>query len=249
MSLRFDASGDSLTRTTNLPTITAFTMMGWFYLVSDTNADEPFFEIGHATNINSTYMALFDGGGNNHFTLWNGNGGLDSVTLNMSTWYHIAMTVAGTGAGQFKGYLNGALSITHAGNAAPTSAKLWIANDTLATHLNGRAAAIKIYSAVLTVDEIAQEMWFYRPIRTANLNTWLPCVDPTTNNNATDISGNGYNMTVNGTLGFEDGPPIAWGPTRRNIYSATSAPPPPGFSSEMFRRSRSFDRELCLLRR
>jgi hypothetical protein len=105
-----------------------------------------------------------------------------------------------------------------------TNAKLWIGNDNDAEFLNGRAAAIKLYDAVLTPAEIVQEMRQYLPARTANNNGWYPLF--TTNDDQTDFSGLGRDWTVGGTLATEDGPPIPWKSGQSKIYLPLSAAPP-----------------------
>lgn len=222
MSLRFDADGELLKTTTNLPSITGFTMMAWGFISVD--------QAGHT----SSYAAFGQTSGAffyeidaehpasvNVLGLWNGSSLVTGSTLPNSVWYHVAMVCDGTGAGNFRAYLNGVLDITHAGNASVTAQELTFGERTSGTSgdgINGRLAAIKVYAGVLTAAEIANEMRYFMPVRTANLNTWLPCVDQASANWGKDVSGNGYNMTVAGTLAFEDGPPIAWRKTRIRYF-------------------------------
>lgn len=213
MALRFDASADMLSRTTTLPTITSFTLMGWFYLTTDRNASTAFFSLGsnpdNGGNLTYILNTLSDG---TTFNWWNGAADTSGSALAVATWTHLACTVAGTGAGQALAYKNGVLDITTSGNASAAAGIIFMGNDNFAEFLNGRAAALKVYSAVLTAAEIKAEMAYFVPVRTANLNTWLPCVDLTAANNAINLSGPGGNMTIGGTLAVEDGPPLTWAP-------------------------------------
>lgn len=209
MSVRFDASGDSLGRTTNLPPIASFTMMGWFYISVDRAALSTFLAFGPAT-LSNYYQAYITGARN--FRLYNGPGGnvAGASTLSVGQWYHIAMTVSGTGASQFLGYVNGVLDATHSGQASLTAGKLWVGNDNDTEWLNGRAAAIKVWDTALTAAEIQQEMHTLRPQRLADLNAYYP-VFPGSGERVRDYSGNGRDWTEAGTLADEDPPPVGWG--------------------------------------
>lgn len=221
MAVRFDASGDDLRRTANLPTITAFTIMGWFQIVVDRNAFSCFMAFGSNAG-GGAYYALQTPADGTTLALWNNSSSVSGTGLSTGTWYHLAFTCAGTGAGQLLAYLNGVLDITHSGNAGPSAGRIEIGNDLDSEFLNGRAAAIKIYSAVLTAAEIAQEMRQILPLRTANLNGYYPLFS--TDDDEIDFSGAGNNWTVTGTLATEDGPPIPWGAGRRRfLYSPAAA--------------------------
>lgn len=231
MALRFDTSTDYIYRDSNLPGITSFTMMAWVYISVDRNDFSPILQYGDANPGTPTEYIVYTMGDGVTLASWNSSSEITGSVLSVGTWYHLAITVAGTGANQFLTYLNGAVNITNNGSASVTNERISFATNTGASGnewLNGRIAACKIYAAVLTAAEIQQEMMFYTPQRTANLNTWLPCVDPTVANNLLDASGNGYNMTgAAGTRTVEDGPPIAWrrGSGKR-IYTLSTIPPP-----------------------
>jgi hypothetical protein len=49
MAVRFDASGDYLRRTTNLPPIAGFTVMGWFKITTDRNNYSTFIGYGESS--------------------------------------------------------------------------------------------------------------------------------------------------------------------------------------------------------
>lgn len=204
MSLRIDSTGDSASRSTNLPDITNFTMMGWFRLAGSTSFGTLLCRgTTWATYLNvgltGTVLIYYDS------TNSGGEGGSD---LGTNTWHHITYTRSGvTRTIYFDGVQN--VQVT---NTAPTVASdvISIGNNGDAENMNGSAAAIKIWGAALTVAEIQQEMRQYLPVRTANINSFNPFNCPTVASNNIDYSGNGFNLTFGGTLTFEDGPPIAW---------------------------------------
>ena len=207
MAIRYDANTDKLTRTTTLPSITSFTIMAWVYRSGTGGGDhEAVFSFGNATSNYAAYvrsgpsLAVFSV--TDWVTDFTGSAIVDA------TWYHLAMTVAGTGAGQLLGYMNGVLNCTGNGASITGSTLQCCSGPAGGTQewYNGRMAALKVYGAVLTADELKAEMRSYLPVRTANLNTWSPLL-------ASGDVGNYANTgawTVGGTLATEDGPPIAW---------------------------------------
>lgn len=212
MAIRFDASGEYLLRTTGLPPIASWTGMGWFYLAADTNQYATCIAFGDAPGTGNFYsLGTFTDG----LTIasWNGVDELTGTTLSLGVWYHLAITVAGTGAGQYKLYLNGAVDITSDGFASVTAAQLYVGTDSgnvSAHRLDGGASALKFWDVALTQAEIQQEMLTIRPQRFASLNAWYPCFFGS-GERARDYSGLGRNWTENGTLTDEDGPPVSWG--------------------------------------
>ena len=92
--------------------------------------------------------------------------------MQTGTWYHVCRTRNGTAQ---KVYVNGVLDSSETRTCTFTTANLYAMNDLASGWIDGRIAAIKIYTAELTAEEIANEMWTYTPRRTANLNTWSPC--------------------------------------------------------------------------
>lgn len=208
-SVRFDASTDQLSRTNTMPTITAFTFMCWVKVSVDRNAFSCFINF-HNSGSGSGYYYMGTDSDGTTFALYNNSTVVAGSALTVGTWYHVAMVCSGTGAGQFLGYLNGALNITHAGNAAQTAGGIWVGatNEGTSLALNGSVAAIKIYSAALSAADIQRESKSYRPKRTANLNGWYPCTSIASDE--IDFSGAGLTFSQGGTLATEDGPPISW---------------------------------------
>lgn len=220
MSLRGDAAADNLTRTTNTVGTSVFTVMGWVYRIGTNFKQEDMFDFGE----DLIYLGV---GLNDWLEIKSGAAGGDVV---IHDWIHVAM-VANFGAGSSHsiGYFNGNISVPDSSSGNVNANKYTIFNAAPSVEsdspFDGRMASIKLYHAELTQAEIQQEMWSFMPIRTAGLNTWLPCDDPVAANNALDRSGNGNDMTVNGTFTVEDGPPIPWRQGRRRTYFPPPAAP------------------------
>jgi hypothetical protein len=223
VAIRFDATADRLTRTTTLPSITAFTMMCWLYVSVTRGGYATIQAYGSTTFGSAVYQVAFPGGSTT-LEVYNGSSAVNGSTVAITTWTHIAMTVAGTGAGQFLCYKNGVLDATHAGNSSVPSQTLWYASNG-GEWLNGRLAAVKVWGAVLTANEILMEMKSYLPIRLANLNTWSPLLIAT---DVTDYSGASAAWTIGGTLATEDGPPIPWSLRSREAHVSAAAAPAVG---------------------
>lgn len=220
MAIRTDASGEQVSRLTSLPGITSFTMMGWFQIVTDRNVFTAFMCYGASGN-GFLYETQTQSDGTS-LAGWNGITTFNGSALSVGTWYHLAMTVAGTGAGQFLIYLNGVLDITADGNVTNPNEKIYYGNSDSNEWLNGKFAAGKIYSAVLTANEINQEMRQYLPVRTANLNTFCPFLTIEGGSSTVDYSGNTFDMTVTGGS-LEDGPPIPWKTGQAKFFPVLSS--------------------------
>jgi len=210
MAARFDASTDNLNRTTNLPAIATTTLMAWAScaaLITGTGLFQGAISLG-ATPITGNFMAVGQGGSAGNIArpaVYNGSTvvvGTSIVATNI--WNHYALTCAGTGANLLKGYYNSVNEITTTAAAAITSTRIIVGDDAGGDPMNARIAAIKIWNAVLTQQEIQTEMRCYQPVRVANLLSWHPMLLHT------DVAQYGTTWTVGGTLATEQGPPIAW---------------------------------------
>lgn len=212
MSIRFDASADNLSRTTLLPSISTFTLMGWFYLSVDRNNYSTFLCFGTTAGAEYQMVTTADGLSLN---LWNGSTETAGSALGLGVWNHLTMVVDGTGAGGFRAYLNGALDITTAGNGTATAQRILVGNSPANEFLNGRGAALKFYSRAMSVAEIRAEMFCYQPVSLHRLNAWNPLLHT---GDLCDYSGMGGNLTAAGTLATEDGPPrVQWKPPRLEV--------------------------------
>ncbi|MEV4287371.1 hypothetical protein AB0K40_17845 [Nonomuraea bangladeshensis] len=226
MAVRFDASGESYSRSLALGAQTAWTVSMWVKLA--------------ANRAVSTILWQIDSGTADWLTLhaWNG---LDLAletdgewnvtigqTLTVDTWAYIGIGAETNGnVSKVSGDAGGPLT-TATPNYGPTAFNASIlrlgVGGLAASWLNGSIAAVKVWSGVrLTVDELLQEAYTYQPQRTANLRCWYPFVRL----EATDFSGLGN--TLSGGTGAAldpDGPPISWSPGRpRVVLPASTAPP------------------------
>lgn len=228
MPVRFDASADRLLRTASLPSYnSAYTAMGWVYLVSDLNATVTIFAIDDniddidAINLGSDGVTLQLG-----VVVGGVSTGPSGTTLSTGTWYHVAIVRAS--ATDCRLYLNGALDIGPdtrdvSGRSAATRLEWGAFASVNLSRFDGRVAAIKIWDAALSAEEVAAEVRSIRPQRLANLNGWWPCF-PGSGERARDYSGNGRNWTESGTLTDEDPPPVGWGAAALLVpYAAATA--------------------------
>lgn len=206
MAVRFDATGDFVRRTTNIPVATACTCMAWFQITVDRNAISAFMSYDVDTNDGGVVATAADG---TTLTLYT-SGSVAGAALTVGTWYHLTLVCDGTGSSNMRVYLNGVLNMTGVSFTLPfTTLTIGGTLASTAQWLNGRAAAVKVWNAALTTNEMLQEMRTYLPVRLANLNAWSPLLVHT---DVKDYSINANHWTAGGTLTTEQGPPIAWAP-------------------------------------
>lgn len=193
MSVRFDATSDYLQRTASIPAAQPFTWMGWVYRIGNGNYIWAIGDAGggyQSMNFNVTALTIETNGGST---------GGSALTAN--TWYHVAYTRSGS---THLGYINGALNITRSSDSNPSAAPDNMVTGVSGASFSGRVAAVKVWSAALSEADINAEILFYNNIRTANIYLATPLQVHT---DLTDISGNGFNWTGNGTLTTEADPP------------------------------------------
>jgi len=201
MSVRGNLSGESLSLASQ--TNGARTMAGWFYIVAQS---------GYSSLCSETdYTGVFCGvNGSRVLEPWIGsaNPGTGS-TLALNTWYYVAYTLDGTGAGgDFNLYVDGVLDLNATVNRPTGTETVYFGGDGIGNEfLDGRSAYLRMWDAELTVEEILDEMTVTKANRTDNLVADLWTQDGVTER-ARDYSGNGNNFTENGTLADEDNPPI-----------------------------------------
>lgn len=221
MSIRIDASGDYVRRTTSLPSDTLFTIMGWVYLVSDRTGVYRYFagveDSGVAWKLigwnssNEFSVAAHNGTGVN-----SGQSGQDLFSSGPTNgqWFYFALVSNGTGAGSVVGYYvttaGVVLTATINNVSAGTEDALYLGNDSFDEWNNIRLANVMVYDAALTQAEIVTQMWQMIPKRRTNLHAWWPMFGGTTER-LRDYSGQARDLTAGGTLTDEPGPPITFG--------------------------------------
>lgn len=196
-----------LYRTASLPAPNTFTACGWCYCTSSVSfnalftlisgsSDERLIQFGSSLAV----FGIYDGSTTTNFASSPGGG----------VWFFWALSCT-SGTNNFKGYWslassNTFVTVSATPAAAGTIDTMRLSNDVANEYLNGNAAHIKIWDAVLTQAEIEQEKWSVRPQRIANLHLWSPLFK-----DDFDYSGNGKNWTSGGADTFVDGPPVGWG--------------------------------------
>ena len=216
MAIRIDSTTEGLKRTTNLPASpTSFSACWWGYLVSDPgSAYTSMFQLGDGNGIvvgthpsGATWM-FYANGAENSAGAWV-----------LTTWKHFAVV---SQSGNQTLYIDGASASSIAASNIASNTNLFFGNDQFDEGGNYRLAAFKLWAAVLTLAELVQEARYYIPFRTANLNTWSPCLS---SGDTKDYSGNDFTWTTNGTLTTEDGPPIAWSRGQSRVIIPAAATP------------------------
>ena len=216
-------TGETLTRTTSLPAISPFTVMFWHRLDAAPDSFATFWKFGGAAGPGG-YRIGYNPGGTLPFTIRSeGHTSVTGTAMALGTYYHLALAVSGTGAGQALGYLNGVLDVTQNGNSV-TPEEMCVAwwGGASGENSQGSRAAYKFYTRALSAAEIATEMRYYLPVSTDGLTTWCPWRDVA--ETATNYGSDAIDWTVGGTFTLTDGPPIAWEPPRGHARRAAAAP-------------------------
>jgi hypothetical protein len=208
VSVRFDADGEDYTRALTLGTQTAVTVCGWFMLSVDRNTWSTIFSIDNGTSDNWLMQTGSDGTAMTTVFDATAQQGIGSMTV--GTWYFICLATSGTTGSIYYRTASSptvmavaVTSVTTNVNAAtfrlgesPWGGEWW----------NGRAAALRLWTAQLSAAEAQQESTQYVPNRLSNLVAWYPLVRAET----TDYSGNARTLSGGAGAATEDGPPIPW---------------------------------------
>ena len=217
MSVRIDASGDYLRRTTGLLDFQQpYTVMFWYSLASNTAAG--YQGILTISSGGSAYDEFFlDSAGN--FSLecsGNSASAVDGRIPLVDRWYHIALVRRSQTLMEV--YVDGVLDITNTANVSArnpaTAANLSFGTNAFSEWTNGRFANAKAWQAALSRAEIIAEASEFATVRQANLHAWWPLLPGA---RTVDWSGNARALTEGGTLTDEAGPlpasvPVWWLP-------------------------------------
>ncbi len=187
-----------------------YTLMLWQYFNALTNGTGIFYRGGD----NEAY--LYDSGGVKIF--WDGPDVYSSTVFSTSTWYHLAFTRTASSTELF---VNGVSDVT--GGAPGTASEFTLGYR---RNSDSRRSALKFWGALLSDEEILQEMYFHVPIRTAGLERWHHFTSP--GSTFKDYSGSGVaDFTVYGTpTQGNPGPPITWRKGASRIFVPAGAAPP-----------------------
>ena len=211
MAVSFGASGRYLRRTTNLPTSTSFTVAAWVYWTSIRNTYNYVFELGDSVTNAGTYCVLGHSNATSMEISTGGNFGTFGTNVSSATWTFAAITCAGTGATDFKGYwraVTGAtFNTTSTTGPSFTPAVLYVGNDSYDEYPDARIGPVYVFNRALGADELFRLSMQSLPLVRNGLQIYSPLWSPS---HVLDLSGNGYDWTVGGTLSAADGPPIPW---------------------------------------
>jgi hypothetical protein len=207
VAIRFDTSGERLART-GPGAQSVYTIAGWFYLDTDTNAQQTLLgllagdftgavALGTAAD-GVTPVVSATGGGNTTFSPVPGTG----------AWFYLAATrTSAPATAAYIGTNPGVLIAGAPSGNLPAIGSTWqfiLANALgVGNQLLGRAAFCRAWTAALTVDELEAEMQSATAVRTSGL--WA---DWPFESNANDISGAGRHWTVTGSVSYVDQPSL-----------------------------------------
>ena len=222
MAVRLDADTDILTRVTGLAAFGSMTAVYWFYRSVDTNGVEVLWYWSMDSGVSAGYFGSYI----EIDKVWadtslGGGGATGTTTLNVGQWYRAAQ-VFNSVAQTSTFYLDGAQEMQATGMTGGAFTPAYEMFGRIGTSFfNGRVAAIKVWTAVLSLAEITQEWRQYLPVRLANLHRFTPLLKHT---DLVDYSGiTGVAWTAGGTLTTEDGPPIPWRHGRRRAILPAGA--------------------------
>jgi hypothetical protein len=193
-----------------------------------------------------TYRAFFQlvlasgdiwlgGGTANNIELWVGPGGSGAVvssTLTLNTWYWIGLvSSSGTNRVGYASVGQGTISqATQTASNANTATEMRVGDSIYNEPSECEIMAVKIWDAVLTLNELRAERSQIYPKRWANLHLWSPCWNAS---DVRDYGPAGRNWGFTGTIVTGINPPIPYilKPSRRpriatsgnNIYTHTAS--------------------------
>lgn len=214
MSVRLDAVGDVLNRTANLPSLTAFTVMGVDRIVSDLGS-----------GVVQPLLYMLDGSLRDGIALaWNGGAGAMALVVAdggapVSTGNFASRPAVGTDFVWYVRCSGTGTNLVQAGWRAIGSSSAFLASATLGTTIaapatmyfggvastyysNRRVQNRKVWDRALTDGEIDIESYYEAVKFPASLNCHFGLAS---SSDTVDRSGNGRNLTTGGTLTTEDG--------------------------------------------
>lgn len=135
------------------------------------------------------------------FCVFNAQTGKVIDVFDSQSLRHFATVYNGAGAAnadRLKMYINGVnQTVDFSGTTIPAttdvSANIFEVGGVAGVFANEKVSHLKVWTAALTADEVAAEMWSYLPVRKTNLLIWSPFDDEV---QARDYSGNGNHGTV-----------------------------------------------------
>lgn len=213
MASRTDAALEGFDASANSPNPQAMTVFLRFKWHGAGGSSGDFITVGHSSGWATGHIMQVTTAGN--FQIGNASHSSTFGAVTQDVWYDAVLVNKGSAAGDLVGYFgptggaHTSQSTTGTSNTDTTYLYLGYHNATFFPNIT--LDDVRIWSAALTEAEIVIERARRRPSRTANLNRWLPMIYASAADNAKDRSGNGYNMTVQGSPTIADGAPVGWG--------------------------------------
>jgi hypothetical protein len=217
MAVAVTSDATAFKRTANLPTATAYSMWGWFFVGTKPARFWGTLGIGNIDSSVCQISATTSAGAS--LDIWGNTSNATLITsgnLTTNTWYFMAITKAGTGAGQLIGYYrtltqNTLSSATAQDSNATMNGAEWGRDGFTGDFMDGRIHACGMCDAVLSPDELLELSFFHEPqldgIR--SLNVFYPTIESVNTNTTVDRSGNARDATA--TVGaLADSPPLLW---------------------------------------
>jgi len=214
MAFRTDAASEGLYHDANAPQGAAWTMFTRFRKRGSGGTSGEMLSVMYDSGYVDSYTIYINSG---QVEVTNNNSGYiqHSASITTDVWYDLALTNAGSGAGQlvcYWGPTNGAwASLSTTGTTITAAVHLYHAFQNADYFPNVDQDEIRWWTATLTADELARERATRRVHRTADLHRWLPMLYQTMALNDDDRSGNGYTLPVVGSPAVVDGAPVGWG--------------------------------------
>lgn len=224
MALRADGNGDYGSRTSGgFLDAPPFTICFWVYREGTVNTSGVFGLRNHLGS-DDGYCLFYNYNNDGSSYAWEQGGGaypnIGPFTLPLNTWHFIGLSYASTASNQATTYrrtpsdsaltaVTGTFPALSNGSGITQEVVLAQNYDLVNTFL-GRIAALKQWSAALTAGELLTESYSQAPRRFANLHSWRPMIHGSIADAVLDFSGNGRNLTANGSLLIADGPPAGW---------------------------------------
>lgn len=212
---RYSASDEQHTNAISLGSQANFTVCAWLRFTADRNTWSTPLALDSGTN--AVHLQTQDDG--TTVVVWDDPTGSQVATgpaLTVDRWYFGAISVAGAAGLLYVRDQDGTVVTDTWTSAARTLAEIWLGSNRVGEWLDGRVAAVKLWTAGLSQSELATEATRYDAARTANLSrAWR--LDGTT----AEQTGNGTSLIGGIGATWETGPPIPL--SSSGSFTATAA--------------------------
>lgn len=208
---RFDSSADGLSLTTGLWNYnSAYTWMGWVYVVSKSGAGYENIYIRHGGGSQGEQLYLSSGGTWAIYCANVSHSDVNGSTPSTGTWYHVA--VVRDSATSLKLYVNGSATadITNTQSVTgrtDTTPKYELGVNSYGEWCNMRLAFARLWTSALTNAEINTEMAATVAAKASEWGDWPLQTDDD------DDSGSARNLTPIGTITYSEAGPDIGGST------------------------------------